>query len=321
MNWKSYYRAELEQPAARAKIEAWLSAAPVAVGGVAARGILSFPHTALGYAGPLQARVARALAETPGVERVLALGVLHGSVLAPYRRALDRSGSPAQRAEAFAAVRGGFLSQRPNADTPFGPVPTWRPGPAEVVREDDALLRAEFSLDTFCAVLRVAADALGRRPLPVCPVYVGMTRDPVDGSFAVAEALGNWLGDAVDAGTALVATGDLVHYGTGYGAPWLGEDIVATDALERALAPWVDRTLEAAFVARDWAAAYALSRDKLGNDQREMLAALSSYLGPATPAVLAFGLSDYSTILGERPPCVVASTLAAYSRCDAIAVR
>lgn len=313
MDWKSYYRRELDQPTARRDVVTWLRPDAQTRDVVAARGVLSFPHTALRYAGPLQARTAHALLDTPGIERVLALGVLHGSSLEPYRRALDPAAPAARRGEGFLVVRGAFLPRPSEVQTPFGATSHWSPDRTDVARVDEPLLANEFSLDTFFAVLRLAADVLGRRPLPVCPLFVGMTRDPVTGSFAAAQELGEWLKAAVDAQTAVVATGDLVHYGTGYGAAWV-DDEASQRGLERALEPWIDRVLQAAFVERDWELAYALSREKLGNDQREMLAVLSSYLGPAAPKLLAFGLSDYSEILGVAPPCVVASALAAYER-------
>jgi len=316
MDWKPYYRTELEQRGARLAIESWLVPDAPARDVIAKRGVLSFPHTALRYAGPLQARVARAVLEAQGIERVLALGVLHGSSVELYRRALDPDVPATRRGDGFAAVRGGFLTRRPEIETPFGPGEEWRPPLGDIVRVDDAgLLAAEFSLDTFRAVLRAAADALGRRPLPVCPLFVGMTRDPVSSSFSAADGLADWLRAYADPSTAIVATGDLVHYGTAYGGTWIDGNPVSPDALGRALRPWVDRLFRTALVDRDWEGAYALSREKLGNDQREMLAALSSYLGAGAGAsIFAFDLSDYSEILKVAPPCVVASALAAYRR-------
>lgn len=315
MDWKAYYRAELECSGARNRIEGWLAHARP-VDRITTEGVLSFPHTALGFSGPSIARVARTLLETRGVERVLALGVLHGGALEPYRRALDVDASAGQRAAGFAAVRGAFLVGGGEMGTPFGPVAAWHPDSSGAARTDGgSLLAAEFSLDTFGAVLRVASDMAGRRPLPVCALFVGMTRDPISGSFTTAEEIGDWLRVTVDGVTAVVATGDLVHYGTGYGEAWIAGSPMSAAALAEVLRPEVLRVLRTAFVERDWEAAYRLSRNQLHNDQREMLAVLSSYLGPGvTPELLEFDLSDYSQILSVAPPCVVASALAAYRR-------
>lgn len=316
VDWKPYYQAECRARGAREAIEGWLAADSEVARAVEQRAVLSFPHTALRYAGPLQARVARALYDDPCVERVLALGVLHSGSIEMYRTALDEAAAAARRAGAYAKIRGAFLSLATGVETPFGPVPTWAVEEAGVVRADPAnLLAAEFSLDTFHCVLRAAADALGHPPLPVLPIYIGMTRDPVSGSFAAAEEVGDWIRAHVDSSTAVVATGDFVHYGTAYGGAWIDGNPVGVEALRRALKPQVDGVLRAAFVDGDWPNAYRWSREKLGNDQREMLAVLSSYLGPrAEPSVLTFDLSDYSEILGVAPPCVVASALAAYHR-------
>ena len=316
MDWKPYYLAECRKSGARDTIASWLTSDSVVEGVVRRRGVLSFPHTALSFAGPLQARVVRALYEDRSVERVLALGVLHSGGLEINRTALDAAAPPARRREAFGIVRGAFVSCENVAETPFGRVPTWNAPETSEVRTDSAgLLAAEFSLDTFQGVLRVAADAFGRRPLPALSVYVGMTRDPVSRSFEAAEAVADWIRGTADGSTAVVATGDLVHYGTAYGGAWAAGNPLSNEELEEVLRPDVERVLATAFVERNWEEAYRLSHERLGNDQREMLAALSSYLGAgAPPRLLSFELSDYAAILGADPPCVVASALAAYER-------
>jgi predicted class III extradiol MEMO1 family dioxygenase len=315
VDWKPYYQAECRTRGAREAIERWLVADSEAARAVKQRAVLSFPHTALRYAGPLQGRVARALYDDSSVERVLALGVLHAGGLEMYRTALDEAAPRVRRAEAFAKVRGAFLSRETSVETPLGAVPTWRAEETEFVRADRVgLLAAEFSLDTFHSVLRVAADALCRPPLPVLAVYVGMTRDPVSGSLEVAGNVADWLAAQVDSSTAVVATGDLIHYGTAYGGAWIPGNPTSTETLGRVLRPAIEVALAGAFVAGDLEAAYQLSRGRLANDQREMLAVISSYLGArASFSLLAFELSDYAEILGVAPPCVVASALALYS--------
>lgn len=320
MEWKSYYADECRAAGARKAIEAWLVTDAALYQAVRRRAVVSFPHTALRYAGPRQARLVRALYETEGVERVLALGVLHGSGIEPYRTALDAAAPAARRTEGYAEVRGAFLACDPEVETPFSAGRVWDAELCSAVRVDPTgLLAGEFSLDTFRGVVRVAADYLGRRPLPVLCVYVGMTRDPVSGSFGVADELAGWLRAHVSPSTALVATGDLVHYGTAYGGAWLPGNPASGDALERPLRRAVEHLLAAAFVKRDREAAYRLSRERLGNDQRELLAPLSGFMGPGARATLhEFELSDYAGILDVAPPCVVASALGVYERAPAI---
>jgi predicted class III extradiol MEMO1 family dioxygenase len=317
VDWKQFYERERAGEGAREAIEAWLLPEPKLIAAIARRAVVSFPHTALRYAGPLQAKVVRALYESRGIERVLALGVLHSGGLDVYQTALDERVELERRALAFRAVRGAFLPAGDSLETTYGVVPRWTPlAGAEDVRADrDGLLGAEFSLDMFQSVVRVAADALGRRPLPVLPVYIGMTRDPVSGSFESADRVADWIRFHVDRSTAIVATGDLIHYGTAYGGAWVPGNPISIEALRHALEPEVERVFAAAFGDRDWETAYRLSRGRLGNDQREMLAVVSSVLGKgASGALLSFELSDYAEILGVAPPCVVASILAFYER-------
>lgn len=316
MDWKPYYQRECAAAGARDQIERWLleGGDPTLAQAVERRAVLSFPHTFLADAGPLQARVVRSLFDGR-VERILALGVLHSGSLDAYRTALDEREPPDRRSEAFRAVRGAFLSSEAQAKTPLGAVPVWRPGgEVEAVRVDrGGLLGAEFSLDTFLTVCRAGADVLGRRPLPVLAAYIGMTRDPSSGAFSVAEELGEWVRRECDARTAVVTTGDLVHYGSGYGEAWVPGAASDRAALCEALRPEVERCLEAALSRGSWGEAYTLSRGRLLNDQREILPVVAAYLGvPASFALLSFSLSDYAKVLGVAPPCFVASALARY---------
>ena len=283
--------------------------------------IVSFPHTALAYAGPLQARVVAALYRS-GVERVIALGVLHSLHSTAYRNALDVALANGARCSAFAEVAGGWLPPGDAIETPYGDLPAV--AASEDVRvpvrvDHSGVLADEFSLDTFCALLRRAADLQGVRALSVLRVFVGPTRDPIDGSFAVAERLAGWIRTRVgEAGrsAAIVTTGDLVHYGTAYGTP----DADPSEPLAEMTCRFrhrVEQALEAALIERDWAAAYRQSSDVLHNDQREILAVVSTFLGPTRARIEQFGLSDYAAILGATAPCRVASALVVYEREDA----
>jgi hypothetical protein len=318
VDWKAYYQSEREGAAARDAVRGWLLRDPDPAVALAVErgGILSFPHTALSYAGPLQAGVVRALFDGR-IRRVLALGVLHSSGLEAYRVALDEEAAPDRRAAAFRRIRGTFLPPGRSRETSYGTVPGWASGKeAELIRPDRAgLLGSEFSLDTFLALNAAAADALGRPAIPVLPVYIGMMRDPQTGSFAAAEAFAGWIRRHVDDETAVVATGDLVHYGTAYGRAWLPGSPETPQSLRLALLPEVEETLRAGLVERDWEEAYRRSRSRIGNDQREILPVLSALLGTgATFSLLSFELSDYAAILDVAPPCVVASALVEFGR-------
>lgn len=320
MNWKPYYRGEIDAPAGRRTVDELLRAGDddALSRAIAGGAIASFPHTALAYAGPLQARVVSSLYRA-GVERVIAMGVLHSSASTAYRTALDEGRSIRTRRAALADVAGGTVPSAETVRTPFGDLPlVVVPMDSRVpIRVDrGGLLAEEFSLDTFFALMRRAADLRAAPPLPVLPIFIGPTRDPIDGTFAVAERLAEWIRSvsAVDgASTGMVTTGDLVHFGTAYGAPDAdpsesSEDLEARFRLE------VDRALTAALTARDWDLAYRLSNDVLRNDQREILAVISKILGPAEHRVVHFELSDYAGILDSPPPCLVSSSLVVYDR-------
>jgi len=325
MDWKPYYRGEIESMSGRETVETLLrGAVPGAIDELLiGEAIVSFPHTALRYAGPLQARVVRMIYRL-GIERVIALGVLHGSSVAVYKKASDAKAPTEQRRAACDAVSGGFLLPSESIVTPSGDLPIDPAVPSEEVpvRVDSAgILTDKFSLDTFFALMRREADRCGVSPIPVFPIFIGLTRDPIDRSFDVARRIGEWVRSIAcethgGPATAVVATGDLVHYGTAYGT----SDATPAEPLpeiERRFRREVDRVLSAALTERDWELAYRLSHDMLHNDQREISAVISEVLGSATHGVLHFELSDYAKILDTAPPCLVASALIAYIRSEA----
>ena len=279
-------------------------------------GILSFPHTALAFAAPLQARVVDALYRS-SVRRVIALGVLHSGGSRAYRRALDDRHPKDVRRAAVAEVAGGWLLADPRVGTPFGDLTVLQSieDTSTPVRVDrGGHLVKEFSLDTFLALMRRAADLRGVRPLPVLPLYIGLTRDPLDRTFVVAERLAAWIRKAAtadDGRTAIVTTGDLVHYGTAYGQPE-ADPSEPLDELTDRLRSSVEQMLEAGLRKREWTLAHRLSLEALHNDQREILPVLSEILGPARAWIHHFELSDYTDILGASPPCRVASALVIY---------
>jgi hypothetical protein len=317
VDWKAYYAREWAAPGAADQVAAWAAKRPDEglVDAVARGAIVSFPHTALRYAGALQASVLRALYGA-GVRRVLALGVVHGVVVAAVRVAQDTAASPAERREAFDAASGGFLTSPSAADTPLGRSPLWTvPEEPRLVRHDvDGVLRDEFSLDSFLALSAAFAARRGRNAIPVLPLYIGVTRDPETGTFGVAERLARWLRDAAGSGAAIVATGDLVHCGTHYGSPLSAFGCRDAADAEPVLRREVESALAAA-LRGDLDLAYRASAERLRNDQREMLPVLAGLVRPGGSCrLLHFSLSDYAPILDVPPPCCVASALVRFSQ-------
>jgi len=313
MDWKTTYTRELAQVGSRDRVVEWLGRpSDDRIAGAIDRGaVLSFPHTALDFAGPLQAAVVAGLYRAH-VDRVLALGVLHSGGLPAYRRALDPGEPLDVRERSFSEVSGAFADCSTWIETPFGRHPLC-PASGTAVRDDGAEhLVGEFSLDTFTAVLRLGADVFDRAPIPMTAVLVGMTRRPATGSFETARRLAAWIRRTVDSRTAVVTTGDLVHYGAAYGSVGDVGNSVDPPALERSLRVRVEEMLSRAMTGED-ETAYRLSLDELRNDQRELLPVVASYLeARASFELLEFSLSDYARLLSTPPPCFVASALVAY---------
>jgi len=84
VDWKSYYRAEIVRPEGRDTIVGLLGSGsdPRIEGAIDRGAIVSFPHTALRYAGPLQARVVSALYRR-GISRIIAAGTVRSGSTAP----------------------------------------------------------------------------------------------------------------------------------------------------------------------------------------------------------------------------------------------
>ncbi len=326
MDWKSFYRDELACPEGRAHVREIFDALtdPDEELETALRrgAVLSFPHTAVRYSGQATARVVAALYRS-GLRQVIALGVLHGqSTPLPYRdlfreyqrlTAVPARGDRAAQ-EIFETFRGAFAPPPP-LSTVFGDVPLFELETAAEcpLREDPELLRNEFSLDTFLSLVAFQACRLDCNPIPVFPVFVGMTRDP-DGSFATARELGQWLSEAARRGTAVVTTADFVHYGHAYSAAQ-EMDGMPSDPLHltRHFRDHLERALSVALQERDYERSHQACSTTLKSDHRHLLPVIAEYLGRgAEHRLLSFALSDYQQILGVPPPCVVASSLAAY---------
>ncbi|HHR84765.1 MAG TPA: hypothetical protein ENL23_00275 [Candidatus Acetothermia bacterium] len=322
MDWKAHYRNEMLEPATKAYLEGLFSSLEQdkEIDSLLRRGaILSFPHTAAHYIGPLQARVVSALYRL-GIKHIIALGVLHTSTLpAPYdeyyRTALDDERPSSRRQEAYAALQGGFVPDCRVIETAFGTIPCERiaNGQIEGVRIDRmGLLQNEFSLDSFFSLTSLYAKVHRMLPIPVLPIYVGMTRDPVSGSFAVADDLADLLRSMVAPDTAIVTTGDIVHYGTAYTPAEKMLDL-DEEELEPLFRRECERIFSLAITKQDLVGAFHDSNEILRSDQRYILPAIVKYLGQnAGFRILSFSLSDYSQILETARPCVVASALVAY---------
>jgi len=312
--WKDHYRSELEAAGSRRRLVEWLErrADDRIVEAIERRAIVSVPHTKLEASGPLLAAWVAAVFSSP-IDRILALGVLHSGGVPALRTALDETVDLGARRSAFDEVRGAFTPQTRAVETPFRaqPLASLEEVPGVLRADRSGLLREEFSLDTLLAVLRLGAEVFGREPIPVELVYVGMTRDPIEGGFGVARNVATWLRSRWDARTAVVATGDLVHHGAVYGTGTGRSD--DREELTTMLRAEVEATLRSALADGDLEAAWRRSTENLGNDQREILPVIVSAIAPRTSLrILHFELTDYASVFDVPRPCDVASALVVY---------
>ena len=322
MDWKTHYRNEMLKPATKTYLERLFVASKEDenIDALVKRGaVLSFPHTAAHYIGPLQARVISALYRSR-IKRVIALGVLHTSTLPAsydelYRTALNDERPSSKRQEAYAALQGGFVPDCRVITTVFGTIPCEEIDGAltKGVRIDRmGVLSSEFSLDSFFSLMSLYAKTHGMAPIPVSPLYVGMTRDPMSGSFDVADELADILRSMQAPNTAIVTTGDIVHYGTAYTPAERMLDL-EQEQLEPFFRRECERIFSLAIAKQDLDGAFRDSNEILRSDQRYILPVIAKYLGQnAELRILSFSLSDYSGILNVERPCVVASALVAY---------
>lgn len=318
MDWRTHCRNDLQQEKTKERILSWIdqhalgdkSITDVLRNG----GLVSFPHTTLDYSGEMTTKVVTSLYAS-GVERVVALGVIHAGALSKryqvaFAELLNPLAEPAARRNDLETFGGAFI--RSDSQTAFGsirlipPIKSWKR-----IRMDDSLLEGEFCLDYFLAILRLAADRLEREPLAVLPIYSGASFDPTTGSFALATEVAAEIAGLRDGKTAIVITGDLVHYGTTYSEQGEMDGKPTTIAeLESYFLPLVEQVFRLITKEKDYLTAFNLLNKTLHNDQRFLLPVVGELLGnDAGFEIMEFHLSDYAPIWQVSPPCVVASSV------------
>lgn len=304
IDWKRHYRDEIDSAWGRSAVREAFARSPMGDSSLIRilldGGIVSFPHTTLRDSAEPTARVAASIF-AGAFDRVVAIGVLHLGRLAEPDRSLaaELLGAGPRAPEAFARFGGAFAEEGDVAGLGFDP----------------QLVGQEFSLDLFRAILDAGARERDVAPPQVTRIYVGATRDPA-GSFSAAKSVANAVRPLLVPGVACVTTGDLVHFGHGYSSP---EQIAAlpqdVPSLERHFEARVRAMFDMAFTGGDVAGAFDVAARELRSDQRNVLPVLAMLLGPGARAdVVSFRLSDYGPILGEPPPCLVATSVVAMSR-------
>lgn len=284
--------------------------------------VLSFPHTTLASSGPIVARIAAAL-HREGIERIILLGVLHSGSLPrhaqdAFRTALDSASPDRKRRSALEVIGGAFLPARTDARRNPNrrqlPQLDWSHADTAVFRVDEqGVTDHEFSLDTILAILDAYANRFPQFSPEVLPIYVGVSQCPQASYFVCGGEIAAALSEFRTPTTAVLATGDMIHYGPFYGLTIPGasetSDRDAFSLLRGRLESLLGRALSAGSVDDE---TFRLA-SVLGNDQRFVLPVLAAWLGPNSSArLLSLEMIDYSTILSAPSPCFVAAALAEY---------
>jgi len=162
----------------------------------------------------------------------------------------------------------------------------------------------EFSLDSFRHILGRAADRLDIDMPEVKEEFLPRHREvlfDLDLAVSTFREEGARIGEGLEPGTPIVMTGDLRHYGYGYGTtPPVRED---SEDLMRDVRIGLDMV----YKEKD-PRGYLEHSIEVLNDQAAAAIAVSELLGdPLDYSVLSAEMSDYSGILNERKPTLVAS--------------
>ncbi|MCK5773188.1 MAG: hypothetical protein KAH57_05320 [Thermoplasmata archaeon] len=165
-------------------------------------------------------------------------------------------------------------------------------------------LDLEFSLDGFRELSILFSQELGLTPLEIDEVFMplhGRVDDDLSVFVEDHVRFGRELQNRVDDDTAIVLTGDLTHFGHGYGVKVIPEDH------EGMIYRNIGVMLDLLYVKRDLLSFVEMAKERL-NDQIANGTALASLLeGDLDHRIFYHRLSDYSEVLGSKEPTVVAS--------------
>jgi hypothetical protein len=272
--WKQYYRAERDGLGVRALDVLLEAAEPLEL---PASGVIVVPHTRLEVTGPQIATAVRSVLAS-GVDRLLALGVLHGGRRADRRRV---TAARAGDVGAVAELRG--------------------------VHDEDGMAAEEFSLDAFVELLERGATLAGRS-VEIIRRYPFLVGDDPASLPGIEE-----LERLVDGGVALVATTDPIHHGHAYGtSPEACADpsipstlLAARGAIEEQLAALSGHRFDE----------FARLAERHRSDFRDTGPVVAHLIGSGFVASIHdLALVDYSSALGAPSPSWVAGALVSLRR-------
>lgn len=163
---------------------------------------------------------------------------------------------------------------------------------------------SEFSLDGLSFMLDLVEEGLGQPGISLERRFVTKDSKLTDVDLIVGdlEEKGRAIGRSLDDDTALLLTGDLFHYGWGYGTTSPMGDLSPLDRM-------VTHDLDLLYRKKRYLE-YYLSARKNMNDQAALGIVTSTALGsPLDYSIFSCERTDYSEVLERERPTVVGSVL------------
>lgn len=249
------------------------------------------------------------------ISRIIALGVLHTNALPSefdtrFENLFEGTQSNSYQTD-LTEFKGAFY--RSKDESIFGAVNRFDPPNSwEIIRQNDQLLENEFCLDYLFNLIVLTADVIDEEPIPLLPIYCGFSFDPATGSFELAKDIAQEINQLNSDDTALLATGDLVHFGNNYNKPKATRNKPKSiSELEPLFYDKIERAFSAVFSEKDYSKGFELLHDELQSDQRLLLPVLSEFF--SSPEVYyhfyRYRLSDYSEVWEVEKPSVVATSM------------
>jgi len=162
----------------------------------------------------------------------------------------------------------------------------------------------EFSLDGFRDILDIAVDMEGIEKPELKEIYLPRNREymhDIDETVTDLTGIGREVSSRMEDRTALVMTGDLVHYGHGYGTSDPSDDPGGM------ISRWIVEGLDRVYVDKDYRSFLEWSRKRM-SDQGAVAVTASSILGSDLDhRIISSEIADYTAILRTASPTVVAS--------------
>ena len=162
----------------------------------------------------------------------------------------------------------------------------------------------EFSLDGFREISRIFSQELELPPLEIDEVFLPLRgRLGKDLSTFTEEHhhFGRELRGRVDDDTAMVLTGDLTHFGHGYGIEVIPEDH------EGMISRNIEEMLDTLYGERDLLSFVKMAKERMNDQIGNGVALASLFEGDLEYRRFYQRFSDYSEVLGSEKPTVVAS--------------